>query len=142
LDEMLAANSTISRQYGIAAACQTSAAYLGLSSLQSTETSRKEYAQSALEAAQLALDTYSTFGYIQIIECTSEEVYYRHSRALAANARLDEASQSLQLAYQQMMDKHALIPEDSPFRRTYLENIPLHRDIRAAYQTLMEHRSE
>jgi hypothetical protein len=142
LDEMLAANLTISRQYGIAAACQISAAYLSLSTLQTTEASRKEYAQSALEAAQLALDTYSTFGYIQIIECTSEEVYYRHSRALAANARLDEAAQSLQLAYQQMMDKHALIPEDSPFRRTYLENIPLHRDIRAAYQTLMEHRSE
>jgi hypothetical protein len=31
------------------------------------------------------------------------------------------------------MRKHDLIPPDSPFRRTYLENIPLHRDIRAAH---------
>jgi hypothetical protein len=30
------------------------------------------------------------------------------------------------------MRKHGLIPADSPFRRTYLEEIPLHRDIRAA----------
>jgi hypothetical protein len=29
-----------------------------------------------------------------------------------------------------MKRKHDLIPPDSPFRHTYLENIPLHRDIR------------
>jgi hypothetical protein len=142
LDEMLAANSTISRQYGIAAACQASTAFLGLSALQSTESGRKEHTRAAMDAAQRALDIYSSFGYIQIIECTSEEVHYRHSRALAANGHREEAEKSLQYAYEQMMRKHDLIPEDSPFRRTYLENIPLHRDIRAAYQTLMEHRSE
>jgi class 3 adenylate cyclase len=142
LDEMLAANSTISRQYGIAAACQASTAFLGLSALQSTESGRKEHTRAAMDAAQRALDIYSSFGYIQIIECTSEEVHYRHSRALAANGHREEAEKSLQYANEQMMRKHDLIPEDSPFRRTYLENIPLHRDIRAAYQTLMEHRSE
>ena len=32
-----------------------------------------------------------------------------------------------------MMRKHDLIPVESPFRKTYLENIQLHRDIQAAY---------
>jgi hypothetical protein len=31
-----------------------------------------------------------------------------------------------------MMRKHALIPADSLFRQTYLENLPLHRQIQAA----------
>jgi hypothetical protein len=32
-----------------------------------------------------------------------------------------------------MMRKYELIPADSIFRQTYLENIALHRDIRVAY---------
>jgi len=31
------------------------------------------------------------------------------------------------------MRKHDLIPTESPYRKTYLENIPLHQDIQAAY---------
>jgi class 3 adenylate cyclase/predicted ATPase/tetratricopeptide (TPR) repeat protein len=142
LDEMLLTNSLISRQYAIASASQASAAHYSLTALQANETDRREHTQAALEASQRALDIYSTFGYLQIIECTSEEVYYRHSRALAANGKREEAMQALQRAHEQMMCKYKLIPEDSPFRRTYLENIPLHRDIRAAYQPHKEHRSK
>jgi hypothetical protein len=32
-----------------------------------------------------------------------------------------------------MLRKANLIPEDSPYRRSYLEALPLHREIRAAY---------
>jgi hypothetical protein len=138
LDEILAANEMISRQYGIASACQASAAHLSLAALQSSETGRVEHRQAGLEAAQRAMDLYAAMGYLQIIECVSEEVYYRHSRALAANGNVEGADHALKLAYEQVMCKHDLIPEDSPFRRTYLENIPLHRDIRAAYQSSLE----
>jgi len=138
LDEMLAANTMISRQYGIATACQASAAHLSLSALQTTKAGRKACIKAALEASQRARDLYSSFGYLQIVECVSEEVHYRHSRALAATGQLEAADDELRWAYEQMMRKHDLIPSDSPFRRTYLENIPLHRDIRAAYQSRLE----
>lgn len=138
LEEMLAANTMISRQYGIAAACQSSAAHLSLAALQPTKALRKGCVRAALEASQRAMDLYSATGYLQIIECTSEEVHYRHSRALAAAGRLEAAHDELRWAHEQMMRKYDLIPADSPFRRTYLENIPLHRDIRAAYQNSME----
>ena len=44
-----------------------------------------------------------------------------------------EAHDFLSRAYAEMMRKHDLIPPDSPFRRTFLENIVLHRQIRVAY---------
>jgi len=69
---------------------------------------------------------------VQVVECTSEEILYRHSQALAANEQLATAAAYLKRAYQEMMRKHTLIPADSPFRNTYLE-IPLHREILAAY---------
>ena len=81
----------------------------------------------------MALDIYHWFGFVQIIECVSEEILFRHSLALAANGRKAEAAEYLQRAYDEMMRKHDLIPPDSLLRRTYLENIPLHRDIHAAY---------
>ena len=55
---------------------------------------------------------------------------------MAANGRQAEAAEYLQRAYDEMMRKHDLIPPDTPFRRTYLENIPLHRAIRAAASVL------
>jgi class 3 adenylate cyclase len=138
LDERISSNAQLSRQFGIASACQASAAHLNLSALQTSREKRKDELQAALDAARRAYDIYASFGYLQIIECTSEEVFYRHYRALAANGQRLEASQALARAYEQMMCKYELIPEDSPFRRTYLENIPLHRDIRAAYHSSME----
>jgi regulator of sigma D len=138
LDEMLAANSLISRQYIISANCQASVAYLSLAALQPTKARRKEQIKAALNASQRAMNMYSAVGYLQIIECVSEEVHYRHSRALAASGRLEAADDELRWAHEQMMRKYNLIPEGSPFRRTYLESIPLHRDIRAAYQSKVE----
>ena len=49
-------------------------------------------------------------------------------------AGLDNSREMLARAYSEMMRKHDLIPADSPFRQSFLENIALHRQIRAAYE--------
>jgi len=117
----------------MAAACESAAAHLGLAEYVADEAECQTHLRQALESSQAALDIYQHFGFVQIIECISEEILYRHGLALAANGREAEAAEYLQRAYDEMMRKHDLIPPDSPFRHTYLENIPLHRDIRAAY---------
>ena len=129
----LVADAPLTRQYEMAAKCESAAAHLGLAECLADEAERRAHLRQALEASQAALDIYQHFGFVQIIECVSEEILYRHSLALAANGREAEAAAYLQRAYDEMKRKHDLIPSDSPFRRTYLENIPLHRDIHAAY---------
>ena len=129
----LVADAPLTQQYEMAAACESAAAHLGLAECLTDEAEREAHLRQALELSQAALDIYQHFGFVQIIECASEEILYRHSLALAANGREAEAAEYLQRAYDEMKRKHDLIPPDSPFRRTYLENIPLHRDIRAAY---------
>ena len=76
---------------------------------------------------------YQEFGYAHGPECTDEDILFRHSQALAANGCEDETIKYLRRAYDEMIRKYALIPPQSPFRRTYLENIPLHKEIRVAY---------
>jgi len=129
----LVADAPLTRQYEMAAACESAAAHLGLAEYVADEAECQTHLRQALESSQAALDIYQHFGFVQIIECISEEILYRHGLALAANGREAEAAEYLQRAYDEMMRKHDLIPPDSPFRHTYLENIPLHRDIRAAY---------
>jgi class 3 adenylate cyclase/tetratricopeptide (TPR) repeat protein len=126
-------NPRLSRQYRMAAACEAAAAHLGLAARAVSEVERQAHQSQALESSQAALDIYHAVGYVRPIECVSEEILYRHSLALAANGRQSEAAEYLQQAYDEMMVKHDLIPPDTPFRRTYLENISLHRDIRSAY---------
>ena len=128
----LVAAAPLTRQYEMAAACESAAAHLGLAEYAADEVERQTHRHQALESSQAALDIYQHFGFVQIIECVSEEILYRHSLVLAANGREAEAAEYLQRAYDEMMRKHDLIPPDSPFRRTYLENIPLHRDIQVA----------
>lgn len=126
----------ISRQYLMAAACEATAAHLGLARLATTSEEQVYHLEQSLVSSKRALDTLNWFGYVNIIECSCEEVYFRHSLALAANGRQDEASENLDMAYTEMMRKHDLIPEGSPYRRMYLENIPCHREIRAANNAL------
>jgi tetratricopeptide (TPR) repeat protein len=123
----------ISRQYLMAAACEATAAHLGLSGLAESADEREMQAQKALEASQKAVETYEGFGYVNIIECASEEIYLRHSLALAANQRQEEADQYMDLAYAEMIRKYEMIPVESPYRRTYMENIASHREIRARH---------
>jgi hypothetical protein len=135
--EPLAASSLVSRQYFMAAAVQIAVAHLGLTHLRAADESARAYhAGQALDASQTALNLYNGFGFAQIVECTSEEVLYRHSRVLAAHGRQAEAAEFVRRAYDEMMRKHALIPPESHFRRTFLENISLHREIRQAVEPL------
>lgn len=130
----LAENSPmVSKQYTMGAMCQSVTASLGLAQMSSDPDTRSDRLHDALEAAERAYEIYQFFGFSQIVECTSEEVLFRYSQALAANEQRDMAIRYLRRAYDEMTRKHALIPVDSSFRRTYLEQIPLHREIRAAY---------
>ena len=128
------ATQELSRQYQMVVACEAAAAHLGLAKFASTEAKRHEHLQNALEASQVALDHYQAFGFVRPIECNSEEILYRHSLALAANGQGAQAEEYLHQAYAEMMRVHDLIPPETPYRSTYLDNIPVHREIRAAYQ--------
>jgi class 3 adenylate cyclase len=133
--QLVADSPMITRQYGIAAACQSAVAHLGLAAYTTDEGENQAHCEQALQLSQMALEMYQTLGFVQIIECVSEEVLFCHSRALGANGRHAEAAEYLQQAHQEMIRKHNLIPADSLFRHTYLENIPLHRHLRAAYSS-------
>jgi len=133
--QQMSSYNLVSQQYRMAAACEASNTHLKLASYY-RESNKDEYwkhLRQALESSQLALDLYQHFGFVQIVECTSEEILYRHSQALAVNGHATEAAEFLKRAYEEMLRKHGLIPIESPFRKSFLENIELHREIRAAY---------
>jgi hypothetical protein len=118
----------------MAAACEASAAHLALAQLsKETDAERTVHRAQALELSRSAVALYQQFGFVQIVECSAQEILFRHSRALAANGQAAESEVYLERAYQEMMRKHDMIPAESPYRKSYLENIHLHRDIRAAY---------
>jgi tetratricopeptide (TPR) repeat protein len=113
------------------AACESSSAFLQLAELAIKEEEQQSYYEQALNASQKALSIYQEFGFTQVVECTYEEILYRHSQALCANGNETDADDFLEFAYHEMMRKHDLIPPESNFRKTYLENITLHREIRS-----------
>ncbi|MFZ6027862.1 MAG: AAA family ATPase [Chloroflexota bacterium] len=123
----------VSRQYQIAAGCILTDTHLRLAELCSDPANAREHHNQALLLSRTALEIYWEFGFVQVIECTSEEVLYRYSMALAANGRSKEANAFLQQAYTEMMRKHALIPSHTPYFRTYL-NTPLHQEIESRAQ--------
>jgi class 3 adenylate cyclase/multidrug efflux pump subunit AcrA (membrane-fusion protein) len=134
--QQMAGSNLFSQQYYMSAACEASAAHLKLAQHlagQVGDECRNHFAQ-ALESSQSAVNLYEKFGFVQIVECTSEEILYRHSLALAANDRPAEAREYLKRAHDEMMRKYNLIPSESPYRKTYLENIALHREIQRAYE--------
>jgi predicted ATPase/class 3 adenylate cyclase len=134
----LVQDAPLTRQYEMAAACEASEAHLGLADLARDVGARQEHRELSLAFSQTALDIYHQFGFVQIIECVSEEILYRHHRALAANGRDEESDAFLRQAYDEMMRKHEFIPTTSPFRATYLENITLHQRILSDIRSLSE----
>ncbi len=128
-------SSLVSQQYEMAAHCKATVAYLGLAQTAVESAAETQYLSNALQAAEEAYEIHRLFGFCQIVECVSEEVFFRYSQALAANDQQEMAVRFLRRAYDEMMRKYTLIPPDSHFRRTYLEQVPLHREIRAAYAT-------
>lgn len=132
--QQMVAGDRVSRQYQMAAACEATAAHLGLAHSAADAAEREAHRRHALHASQTALEIYEQFGFTQVVECLGEEILYRRSLALAANGQEAAAHSCLARAYGEMMRKHALIPADSPYRVTFLENIALHRAIRAAWR--------
>ena len=130
--QLVDGNPLLTPQYEIAVAHESAVAHLGLARCSADEAQQKAHIRLAVESSQTALDLYRALGFVQIIECVSEEILFRHSLALEADGRHTEAADYLQRAYDEMMRKHALIPSDSQFYRSYLENVPLHRAILAA----------
>lgn len=124
----------VSPQYRIAACCESVQAYLQLEPMSADEEQASGFLVRALEESSQALRNYQDYGFVQIIECSSEEVFYRHGQALAANRKQEEAEIYYRQAYDEMMRKYDKIPADSHFRKTYLENIPVHREILAVYR--------
>ena len=134
--QQMAVGNRISQQYRMSAACEASAIHLKLVEQLAERgdyEGQHQHVREALVSSQIALNHYEQFGFVQVVECTSEEILFRHSQALAANNRSEAAAPFLQRAFDEMMRKHDLIPSDSPFRRTFLENIENHRAILAAH---------
>jgi class 3 adenylate cyclase/tetratricopeptide (TPR) repeat protein len=130
----MAWDNLVSRQYQLAASCQASAAHLELAELAGNADDAQQHISQALDSSGQALDLYMRFGFVRVAECVSEEVFYRHSLALSAHGRTEEAAEYLKKAYEEMMRKHDLIPDGSPFRKSFLENIRLHRSIQSLYK--------
>jgi len=117
----------------MAAMCKATLSHLGLASLAADSTARGGCTDEALAASTAANNLYQDSGFAQIVECVSEEVLYCHSLALGLAGQTEQAARYLKRAYDETMRKHALLPQESTYRRTYLEQIPLHQEIRRMY---------
>lgn len=84
------------------------------------------YRKKAIDSSGMALDTYNDFGFTQIIECVSEEILYYHGLALKENDKLQEGEDFIQKAHAEVIRKFKMIPEGSPYRKTFME-IALHQ---------------
>jgi class 3 adenylate cyclase/tetratricopeptide (TPR) repeat protein len=130
--ELSTDNPQLGDQYRMAALCEATAAHLALASLETDEARRHDHVLEAMKSSHAALVIYETDGFVRPVECVSEEIFFRRSLALGANGHTAEQAEYARRAHAEMMRKVDLIPEDSGYRQTYLENIPLHREIRAA----------
>lgn len=127
------AGQLVSRQYRMAAASEAAEAHMSLARLSGNESERAQHLALALETSKIALDVYLSFGYVNIIEISAEEIFLRRSQALSAAGQQEEAAEMLERAYNEMIRQLEYIPSDSPYRRSFLENLTCHREIRAAH---------
>ena len=142
--EVLGEAQGISQQYRMAAASHASSVHRKMAvllgsrnDLTDEQNEKREYhLEQSLMKSQQAVSIYEEFGYTNAAEITGEWVLYRMGQALIANGQRTEALPYIKRAYDEMMRKYELIPEDSHFRRTYLENINHHRQIQASYRLL------
>ncbi len=127
----LVSEQKISAQYLMAACCEASSAHYGLAMMVEDPAAKDYHTNQALEESNRAKEIFEGYSFVQIIECSSEDILFGHAKALKLNGRSDESREYFQRSYDEMMRKYDLIPAHSPFRRTYIENIRLHRDILA-----------
>ncbi len=129
-------NKLVSRQYLMASACEAAVSCLGLMQYSTSEQELGELLQKALTASQTAVELYNTFGYVNVIECSTEKIFFVYSQVLTANHRQAEANDFLEKAYREMMRVYDFIPRENYYRKTFLENIEIHRKIRSARKLL------
>jgi len=127
----MVANHLVSRQYSIAAYCERAEACRKLSLSLADPAEQAYYLHQALAASQAAVNLFHEFGFVQVVECTSEEILYRHSVILESHQRLEEADNFMRQAHHEMMRKYQLIPPESGLGQKYLD-MPLHRRIQEA----------
>jgi len=84
----------------------------------------------ALQASRRALELLGKWGQIE----SPWEVYFRHSNALLANARTEEAKRYLQKAYKAIM-KVAAALKDPAMRESFLKNKKANREIIEAWES-------
>ena len=121
----------VSRQYHMAAACKASHAQVRIARIMKESNDLggyEHYRKKAIDSSGLALDTYNDFGFTQVVECVSEEILYYHSLALRENGKIEESEVFMKKAYGELQRKFKLIPEGSPFRKTFMQ-IDLHQKI-------------
>ncbi len=135
VQQILVEDTHFSQQYLMVSNMRVAEARLQLAAQAETPAERERQAAAALVASQAALETYQRFGFVRPVEATDEELLYIHHLALKANGMHTPAAEYLRRAHEEMMRKANLIPENSPYRRTFLEAVPLHRELRAAYAT-------
>ena len=87
----LGEENRVSGQYLMAGCCESCAAHLGLVDNDPDYSRRDEHRIKALDGSTRAIQIFGRYGFVQIIECSSEEILFRHGQALAANGRNEEA---------------------------------------------------
>jgi class 3 adenylate cyclase/predicted ATPase len=136
IPEFVDQHQVLSRQYTMVAACKIAESHLCLLDRIKDNKESQYHREQAIIFSTQAVKLYYEYGFTQAIEVVSEEILFRHSQALNANHRENEGREYQQRAYEEMMRKHDLIPPDSHYRRTFLENIKIHQEIKSAYQNL------
>jgi hypothetical protein len=126
-------NPQLSEQYQMVVACKLAQTHRLLSQVVTGNEARTMHRRQALDLSQAALDGYRSYGFVRPIEATSQEILFRHGQILLLNGQDTAAHDYMQRAYDDMTEKHALIPENTLYYRTFLDNIPLHREISAAH---------
>jgi len=127
--QMVEEENLVSRQYRMAAACKAAQAHLQIARIMHESNDMggyDHYRHRTIESSGLALDTYNDFGFTQVIEAVSEEVLYYHGLALRENEKPDEGEDYVKKAHDEVMRKFKMIPEGSPYRKTYMA-MPLHQ---------------
>ncbi len=85
-------------------------------------------AAAALRATTQATRLHESQGLARAEFGTSVDIWWWHSRALAANGRRDDAWQALQRAYGLLLDAMRNV-QDEGLRRCYLGKVEVHRDL-------------
>lgn len=78
-------------------------------------------------------DIGSFFGNYVYDRLVPHDHFLRKLEEIVPWQRFTEATEYIQRTKDEIMGKRDLIPADSHFRSTFLENIPLHREICAAF---------